>query len=130
MKILVADDQPRVRFALRILLEQQPGWKVTGEAQDAAELIPQVETGNPDLLLLDGELPGLDQSSLLEHVRSLCPEICIIALSESRRLTAGGAPLRVEGIASKTHSPDHLLSTIKNCIERRLPDPGERIEPN
>ncbi len=38
MKIGIADPQARVRFSLRILLEQQPGWLVCGEASDDQEL--------------------------------------------------------------------------------------------
>jgi len=38
MKIGIADPQARVRFSLRILLEQQPGWMVNGEAADCQDL--------------------------------------------------------------------------------------------
>jgi DNA-binding NarL/FixJ family response regulator len=58
MRILLADDQPKVRFALRVLLERQPGLKVVGEAADADDLLAQMETACPDLVLLAWELPG------------------------------------------------------------------------
>jgi DNA-binding NarL/FixJ family response regulator len=52
MRILLADNLPKVRFALRVLLEQQPGLEVVGEATDAQDLLIQVEATAPDLVLL------------------------------------------------------------------------------
>ena len=59
MQILLADNQPKVRFGLRVLLERQPGLKVVGEAVDAEDLLTQMEATCPDLILLGWELPGL-----------------------------------------------------------------------
>ncbi len=59
MQILLADNQPRVRLGLRVLLERQPGFKVVGEAVNAEELLARMEAGRPDLVLLGWELPGL-----------------------------------------------------------------------
>jgi DNA-binding NarL/FixJ family response regulator len=59
MHILLADDQPRVRFALRVLLERRSGFDVAGEAVNARELFVHVETIHPDLVLLGWELPGV-----------------------------------------------------------------------
>ena len=59
MQILLADNQPKVRFGLRVLLERQPGLKVVGEAADAEELLARMEADRPDLVLLGWELPGL-----------------------------------------------------------------------
>jgi DNA-binding NarL/FixJ family response regulator len=58
MQILLADNQPKVRFGLRVLLKRQPGLKVIGEAINAEELLAQVEADCPDLVLLSWGLPG------------------------------------------------------------------------
>jgi len=62
MQILLADNQPKVRFGLRVLLERQPGLKVVGEAADAEELLAQMEAACPDLVLLGWGLPGLAEA--------------------------------------------------------------------
>ena len=84
MQILLADNQPKVRFGLRVLLERQPGLQVVGEAADAEDLLAQVEADCPDLVLLDWELSG--------HV-----------LSRSKGL-AGGDPSASSGQAPSTSS--------------------------
>ena len=59
MRIFLADDQAKARSALRLLLEQEPGLSVVGEATETEDLLAQVQRTQPDLVLLDWELPGL-----------------------------------------------------------------------
>lgn len=113
MSILLADDQPEVRRALTILLEQQSGLTVVGEAVDAHHLLLQIEITCPDMLLLDWELPGMPAPQLLSTLRATCPDLLIIALSVrpgARRaaLTAGAS-----AFVSKADPPDRLLAAIR-----------------
>jgi two-component system response regulator DesR len=115
MHILLADDQPRVRFALRVLLERQPGLMVVGEASNADDLLIQVETTRPDLVLLGWELPGLAGIGSLSALRKVCPDLHVIALSGrlgARRaaLTAGA-----DAFVSKADPPERLLAAINGC---------------
>jgi DNA-binding NarL/FixJ family response regulator len=120
MRILLADDQPRVRFALRVLLERQPGFEIIGEAIDADDLLGQAEKTCPDLVLLGWELPGLAMAGSLSNLRQLCPSVSVIALSgrpEARRpaLIAG-----VDAFISKSDPPERLLAAIEEQRERQL----------
>jgi DNA-binding NarL/FixJ family response regulator len=72
MRILLADGQSKVRFALRVLLECQPGVVVVGEAADAEDFLGQTEEICPDMVLLAWELPGLVPSDDL--VRRFCQQ--------------------------------------------------------
>jgi DNA-binding NarL/FixJ family response regulator len=119
MNILLADDQSRVRFALRILLEQQPEWKVTGEASDTNELLSHAESQRPDLILLDGDLPGLDASDCLVVLRQKFPQLCIIALSERLPKHPANPAQYFDAYSSKANPPEYLLAVIRNCLERR-----------
>jgi DNA-binding NarL/FixJ family response regulator len=115
MQVIVADDETKVRSALRLLLEQELGLDVAGEAADAEQLLNQCTCFGPDLLLLDWELPGLTAGDLAT-LRCRCPRLHVIALSgrpDARRaaLVAG-----VDAFVSKVGSPDVLLSTIRALI--------------
>ena len=113
MRVLLADDQTKVRSALRLLLEQEPGLSVIGEAAKAENLLAQVEATQPDLVLLDWELPGLRTDDRLSALRTLCPLLKVIALSgqlEARRAAlAAGA----EAFVSKGDPPERLLTTLR-----------------
>ena len=112
MNILLADDQMRVRFALRVLLEQRPNWKVVGEASEAAELLDQATQGDLDLVLVDGELPGLRDGDL-ERLRARCPRVQIVVFGDEDQ---PGIGLEADALASKANPPEELLDTLARCV--------------
>lgn len=115
MRILIADTQPKVRFAIRVLLERQPGLEVVGEAVNAAELLQQFERDCPDALLLGWELPGMPMDRLMAALRGSCPESVIIALSgrlEAQRIAIESG---ADAFVSKSSPPEQLLAAIARC---------------
>ena len=119
MRVLLADDQSKVRSALRLLLEQEPELSVVGEAAEVEDLLAQVEATQPDLVLLDWELPGLRADDRLSALRTLCPRLKVIALSgrpEARRaaLSAGA-----DAFVSKGDPPEQLLAAVDDCWRRQ-----------
>jgi DNA-binding NarL/FixJ family response regulator len=115
MRILLADNHPKVQLALRVLLEQQSGYEVVGEAGDVVDLLIQLSVICPDLLLLAWELPGPTSIELLPAIRRICPTLPIIAISE--RLEAHRAALEAgaDAFVSKGDPPDRLLAAIARC---------------
>jgi len=90
MRVLIADANSRIRYALRLVLVQHLGCQVAGEIPDASDLTAQVRQICPDILILDINLPGLyageqsNAASLMELVNTLkqvCPNLHIAALS-------------------------------------------------
>ena len=112
MRILLADQEANVRFALRTLLERQTKAQVVGEAASFEALSGQVRATCPDLVLLDWSLPGIAADQLLPVLRRLCPDLVVIVLSgrpEFRQvaLTAGA-----DAFIGKTDPPEQLLAAI------------------
>ncbi len=124
MHVLLADDQPKVRFALRVLLKRQPGLKVTGEAFDADSLLNQIKAKSCDVLLLGWELPGLTDVGSLPALRQIRPELFIIALSgrpeAQREALDAGANIFV----SKTDPPERLLAALERSRARYRYEPA------
>jgi DNA-binding NarL/FixJ family response regulator len=115
MRVLVADDQARVRSALRLLLDQEPDICICGEASDAWVLLDQVKATGPDLVLLDWELPGSQAGEVLRTLRQSHPALRVVALSgrpEARRaaLLAGA-----DGFVSKGDPPEELVRVLRDC---------------
>jgi DNA-binding NarL/FixJ family response regulator len=112
MRVLLADDQPRVRFALCVLLEQQPGLKVVGEASDAQDLLAQAQVTRPDLVLLAWELPGLAAAGSLPALRRICPNLFVITLSGRPAARRAALAAGADAFVSKADPPERLLATI------------------
>jgi DNA-binding NarL/FixJ family response regulator len=115
MRVLLADNQSKIRYALHALLEQRPGLEIVGEAVDAKGLLAQVEVACPDLVLLGWGLRGLTAVDLLTALRKTCPDVMVIALSGRPEARQAILDAGADGFVSKTDSPEQLLAAIDRC---------------
>jgi DNA-binding NarL/FixJ family response regulator len=129
MRVLVADDQAKVRSALRLLVDQQPGIVVQGEAVDTTGLLDWVSAMAPDLVLLDWELPGPDRGRLLPTLRALCPQLRVIALSGRPEARQAALQAGADAFVSKGDPPETLLAAIEQFHQAPSPSPGALEKP-
>ena len=115
MRVLLADDQVEVRSALRFLLEQEPEIDVVGETSEARDLLRQVEIAQPDLVLLDWELPGSLVANLLFALRTCRAQMKVIALSGRPEARGEALAAGIDGFVSKGDPPEHLLTALHTC---------------
>ena len=119
MRVLLADDQSKVRSALRLILEQQPDLNVLGEAVDAQGLLDWVRLVCPDVVLLDWELPGLSRHDLLSALRARCPHLKVIALSGRPEACQAALAAGADAFVSKGDPPEQLLAAVNGCCHRQ-----------
>ncbi len=120
MDVLLADDQTKVRSALRLLLEQEPGFRIVGETADAAALLQAVGIKAPDFVLLDWELPGLNPEQLLRLLNLGFPSLKVIVMSTQPQAEQQALAAGADGFLSKSSSPDHLPAVIRGLF-REVP---------
>ena len=113
MRILLADDQPKVCSALRLLLEQEADTIVLVEVGNSKELLAAVERDCPDLLLLDWELPGGKGAELIPALRAQCPELVIIALSSRPEARQAALKLGADDFVSKGSLPQEVVAALR-----------------
>ena len=104
MRVLIADDEPHARARLRELLAQCVGVRVVGEAGDGEAVLAQVAREQPDLVLLDIRMPGLDGLEVARRLAALPipPGIVFTTAFEAHALAA----FDVEAI-------DYLLKPVR-----------------
>jgi DNA-binding NarL/FixJ family response regulator len=68
IRVALADDQPLVRSGLRMILEGEPDLAIVGEAADGAQAVALVAAEEPDVLLLDVQMPGTDGLSAMAQI--------------------------------------------------------------
>jgi CheY-like chemotaxis protein len=116
VRVLVADGKPKVRSALKLLLEQDGGIVVSAEAARVNELLEQVSISCPDAILLDCDLPGLSVSEFLPQLRSLCPRIRVVALCSRPEMQQAALSAGADAFVGKTESPEKLLEVLRECL--------------
>jgi two-component system nitrate/nitrite response regulator NarL len=79
--VFVADDHGLVLQALHLALEPHPEIEIVGEAKSGSEVLPRVAETDPDLVLLDIRMPGLDGLQVLDRLQKAYPEIKVVMLS-------------------------------------------------
>jgi len=112
MRLLLADDQPKARFALRTLLRFQAGLTIVGEAATADGLLALAEQTSPDVVLLGWGLRGSPPDALLPALRRICPHLYVIALSSRPEARDAALTAGADAFVSKIDPPERLLKAI------------------
>ena len=125
-RILVVDDHPITRDALSSLLAQG-GFDVVGEATDGYEAIELARSLQPQLVLLDLTMPGLDGLSALPRLREAAPRAEIVVLTasgtEDNLLTAIRAG--AAGYLLKSESPERIVTFLRGVARGEAALSGE-----
>lgn len=121
-RFIIADDLPHVRASIRTMLTLALGARVVGEAGTAGELLDLLETTEADIIIVDRDLSGLDDTIVEDEVRRLAPRSRIILCTVFER-TDGmrDCPLVADFTLSKSLGPDHWLQALNTMLMERAP---------
>jgi len=116
--VLVADDEPRILTFLKVKLKAS-GYEVL-TADNGLEALEQVQSQEPDLLVLDVVMPGMDGFETLKQVRALSSvPVIILSGKEANTDKVRGLELGADDYLAKPFSPDELVARIE-AVRRRL----------
>jgi DNA-binding NarL/FixJ family response regulator len=120
MKIFIADDEKKVRNAMRLLIEGEDSYTICAEAANSQELFSYLNFCKPDLLLLDKELPGIKLSAqTLQSIRSVVPQMKIVVMGVD--ISGKALLLNADALISKCSSPQSVLSTLQKLAPEPMP---------
>ncbi|MEJ2708640.1 MAG: response regulator transcription factor [Anaerolineales bacterium] len=114
IRILITDDHFIVREGLRLILETADDIEVVGEAVDGAECLRLIPDLDPDVVLMDLQMPGMDGITAIDHLRREHPEIAIVILTtfNEDELMLRGLQAGARGYLLKDSDRQTLLDTI------------------
>ncbi|KAA2254473.1 response regulator transcription factor [Solihabitans fulvus] len=115
ISILLVDDEPLLRLGFRLVLESQPDLRVVGEAGDGAAAIAQTGLLDPDLVLMDVRMPGVDgieatREIVARHERS---RVLILTTFDVDEYAFSALRVGASGFLLKNVPPEDLLSAIR-----------------
>jgi two-component system response regulator NreC len=120
MRILVVDDNERVRLGVVDILAARENWQVCGEAKNGTEAIQKALELRPDIILLDVSMPGLNglETARLLRQQGSDAKILIMSHHDPTALLASAIQAGAHGCVDKSHLGTELLSSIKNIYNR------------
>jgi len=124
LRIILADGRPKVRSAIKFMLEQDGGIVVSTEVTNVKELLDQVGLSCPSAILLDCDLPGLKVTEFMPKLRSLCPQVRVVAMCGRPEMEEAALSAGADAFVCKTEPPEKLLAVLKACLETVTDDSG------
>lgn len=115
IRLLLVDDHQIVRAGLRMLFQAEPDMEIVGEASSGSEALPAVATLQPDVVIMDVAMPGMNGIEATRRIREMSPHTAVLALTMHEdeqyffaMLHAGAA-----GYIPKRAAPDDLVAAIR-----------------
>jgi len=115
IRILVADDHPVLRDGLIAVLSTQSDFEVIGEAASGLEAVRKVEELQPDVVLLDLEMPEMDGVEVLKQLRGSRPDVRVIIFTvfDTDERILGAVQAGAKGYLLKGVPRDQVFDAIR-----------------
>jgi len=104
VRILVADDSPRMRRCLRTLLDQHADWLVCDEASNGKEAVERFQKAKPDLIVIDFQMPEMNGLDAARRIVNLSPQtpILMVTIHLTKQLAEEARKVGIQGTCAKT----------------------------
>jgi two-component system, NarL family, response regulator NreC len=136
IRVLIADDHALVRSGMRMLLEDEPGFEVVGEAADGAQALELARALRPSVLLADVSMPPPDGIELTQLLSREAPHIrtIVVTMHENDAVLREAVAAGAWGYVVKRSGPLELIDAIRAVtggrkhLDRLLRERGARWE--
>jgi DNA-binding NarL/FixJ family response regulator len=120
--VVLIDDHPLVRQGVKLLLEQEPGFEVKGEASSAAEALSLVLREKPDVAVVDISLEDTNGVELVKDIRAMAEQTQVVVSSMHDESVYAQRALRAGALAyvCKDAPADQLVDAIKQVAQGRV----------
>lgn len=118
LRILIVDDQPRARKSVKALLSTWPGMAENREACNGQEAVQLVTKLQPDLVLMDVRMPGMDGLEATRLIKGSWPQVTVIVLSMYPEYEDGALAAGADAFVDKDEAPEKLLDLLSAVMQK------------
>lgn len=120
--VMLVDDHPLLRKGLRQLLSFEPEFEIIAEAGSGAEALTIVSETEPDLIILDLNMQGMDGLETLKRFRDegITSRIVMLTVSDNNEDVVKAISQGADGYLLKDSDPDELLEQIKKAASGKM----------
>lgn len=115
IRVLLVDDQSLIRLGFRMVLENEPDLEVVGEADDGAGAVALATELEPDVVVMDVRMPGMDGIAATERIAERLPgvRVLIVTTYDLDEYAFAGLRAGASGFLLKNARPTELLQAIR-----------------
>lgn len=115
IRVLLVDDQPLIRVGFRMVLENEPGVEVVGEADDGVDAVELAATLVPDVVVMDVRMPRMDGIAATERITHRLPGVRVLILTtfDLDEYAFAGLRAGASGFLLKNARPADLVRAIR-----------------
>jgi PAS domain S-box-containing protein len=119
-RILIADDHETLRRGLRTMLQGEIGWEVCGEAVDGRDALNKAIQLNPDLIILDINMPVMNGLSVVRRILSALPQtkILVFTVHDSAHIAKEIENSGAHAYLPKNRAGEELLSMVRSLLAK------------
>lgn len=110
--VLLVDDTASMRLIARLMLETEPGWSIVGEVADGQAAVDLLRDTQPDVIVLDYQMPVLDGLKALPLLRAHCPAARIVMWSSNPDIGDAALAAGADAFVPKTAPMDDLVDAL------------------
>lgn len=118
IRILIVDDSLSFRMGMRALLEIQPDMQEVGFAPSGTKALELVKELQPDLVLLDAQMPDLTGIEVAQKIKSHWPKVKILLLTMFSDFRNKAIEAGVDAFVTKGIPPEHMLTLIRGIAQK------------
>ena len=120
VRVALVEDNRVFREALELLLGMRPGVEVVAAVENGNDVIELCRNHQPDVVVMDYRLPGLDGVQATAALRKECPEVAVVCLTASANLREMEALKEAGAVAclTKDEELDDIVAAIRDAAAR------------
>lgn len=117
-RILVADDHDVVRQGLRLLIQEQPQWKIIAEVKDGRDAVAKASKLKPDIAILDISMPSLNGLEATRQIMKVNPQtkVLILTVHDSEQMIETVLQAGARGYVLKTDAGSDLVRAMQALL--------------
>ncbi len=118
IEVILVDDQPLIREALRTFLSASAEIEIIGTAESGAEALEMIQTTTPDVIIMDVRMPNMDGIETTIKIHKQFPDLLIIGLSSisDKHRATEMLQMGASGYLTKDTSPAEMVKAIRTVV--------------
>lgn len=123
ISVVLVEDRDMIRSGLEMLIDGTDGYQCTGAYRDCESMLESVVELNPDIILMDIDLPGISGIEGIKRVKKICPECIMLVLTvyEENEMIFEALCAGASGYLVKKTPPARLLEAIRDAYNGGAP---------